>query len=153
MTILGIDPGLAATGICVLRNHTVIYRGTVKTGKELSDEERCRRISSAIGIVHLTYEPDSTWVEDYSYHGPISQNANSMRIPRLIGWIAGSLEATGCTVHLVERNTWGRAVAPSDQALKELCSSFKGDKLKNAHERDAGGIAHYAKAFWFLTIA
>ena len=137
--IMGVDPGLASTGIAILDGLSVVYRATVKTTKAEADADRCRAIARAV-VEAVELMPCAVWIEDYEFQGAArTGNRNAIRMARLVGWIAGATDG-----RLVSRNTWGRALGVKNDAQQRArLSQLTGERLHNAHERDAACVAIY----------
>lgn len=71
MRILGIDPGIAIVGYCVLdydkSDHNIIDCGSIQTDKNLSNQQRLLEIHK--DLIHLIekYKPDAAAVEQLFY--------------------------------------------------------------------------------------
>ena len=138
---MGVDPGLAATGIAVVDHGVVIYRSTARTGTEESDPERCDELADAVLSAALDHAPDLVVVEGYQYQGARTQGRNALRMPLLIGWICGRLQTPPL---LATRTEWGRALgAMQDAGQAAALAHLRGEKLRTAHERDAACLALY----------
>lgn len=146
--ILGIDPGLRATGLCAIDGTRIVYRGSVKTPREWSDHDArariCSDVSEALKRLQAGLEfVGSVWVESYEYQGPRTHTENAIRISLLVGQLVGSLSPLA-DVYEVTRSTWGRALG-SDRAVLARIERLTGLRPKNAHERDAAAVALYGQ--------
>jgi len=66
MLILGIDPGLALTGWCVLKNKDnpkLIEYGCIKTSKNSKTDQRLFKLYKELQIIIKKFKPDITIVE------------------------------------------------------------------------------------------
>lgn len=67
MKILGIDPGMAIVGYCILdfdgKNLKILHSGSIQTGKNLSESERLLEIFNDLQTIVKTYQPDVCAIE------------------------------------------------------------------------------------------
>ena len=71
MKILGIDPGLAIVGYCILdandNNYNLITSGSVQTQKNMTDSYRLLEIFNDLSEIINTYKPDVASIEKLYY--------------------------------------------------------------------------------------
>lgn len=74
MRILGIDPGIAISGYCILDischskdKYKIVDAGSVQTDKSLVDEHRLLEIHNDFKYIIQTYEPDIVVIEKLFY--------------------------------------------------------------------------------------
>lgn len=155
--ILGIDPGLECTGWCLLsvsrRCHSF---GGIKTPKEWTDRDRISSICGQLfSLLHRLRSGDVETtvasVEQYTYQGKRSHNANAFRLSRLVGSIESMYRGEGLTV---VGPTRGQALtsiglpsnakdARAKSVIARLVKSRGGVVPSNEHTRAA-----YAAAWW-----
>lgn len=86
MLVLGIDPGIAATGWGIIdgKTHrlTAVAYGTIKTGTELTLEKRILRITKEISDCITTYRPDALSIEDIFFLRNVS---SAIPVAKVIG--------------------------------------------------------------------
>jgi len=67
MKILGIDPGMAIVGYCILdfdgKNSVLLHSGSIQTSKEKGEGERLSEIYDDISVIIKKYQPDVCAVE------------------------------------------------------------------------------------------
>lgn len=67
MKILGIDPGMAIVGYCILdldeKNLNLLHSGSIQTSKNESEGERLSEIYTDINTITEKYEPDVCAIE------------------------------------------------------------------------------------------
>lgn len=71
MRILGIDPGIALTGFCILDfdkgGYNIVTSGSVQTEKEINEADRLMEIYSDIKNIIKKYNPDVLSIEKLFY--------------------------------------------------------------------------------------
>jgi len=72
MKILGIDPGMAIVGYCVLdfdgKNLSLLHSGSIQTSKDESESQRLNEIYSDIKIIIEKYKPDVCSIEKLFFY-------------------------------------------------------------------------------------
>lgn len=67
MKILGIDPGMAIVGYCILdydgKNLSLLHSGSIQTPKNESEGERLKEIYQDLCTIISTYKPDVCAIE------------------------------------------------------------------------------------------
>lgn len=147
--IMGIDPGLAVTGIAVVDGARLVYRGNVKTPTTDSDDKRGAFICSTVAKLISELAPAAVWIEDYEYQGEArTNNTTNVRMHVLLRALGmAAVSVSKAPVQFVKRNTWRRYVAKTDDALKAILARMTGLQPKNNHERDAAAVALYGQRF------
>ncbi|MBD3330949.1 crossover junction endodeoxyribonuclease RuvC [Candidatus Peregrinibacteria bacterium] len=99
MRIIGVDPGTAITGFCILdreqKQLKLLDYGCIRTSKDLSDGERLKQISSDMKILIKKWKPTASSVEKLFFskntktaisvaqaRGVIMQNLEENEIPQ-----------------------------------------------------------------------
>ncbi len=133
MKILGIDPGLAIVGYCIVQSengeNNLITSGSIQTDKGKSDSARLLEIALDIQTIIETYKPDVASVEKLFYF----KNQKTV-IP--------VAEARGVILSVLEKNNvpmfeytpmevkqiitgYGRATKDEVAKMVELCINYK----------------------------
>lgn len=133
MKILGIDPGLAIVGYCIVQNengeNNLITSGSIQTDKGKSDSARLLEIANDIQTIIETYKPDVASVEKLFYF----KNQKTV-IP--------VAEARGVILSVLEKNNvpmfeytpmevkqiitgYGRATKDEVAKMVELCINYE----------------------------
>lgn len=63
MVVLGIDPGLAITGWCVINTGKIVSYGAIKTNSKDTHYERLKKIFVELRKIIKTYNPDKVVIE------------------------------------------------------------------------------------------
>lgn len=63
MVVLGIDPGLAITGWCVINTGKIVSYGAIKTNSKDFHYERLKKIFIELRKIIKTYNPDKVVIE------------------------------------------------------------------------------------------
>lgn len=167
MIVLGIDPGLVVTGLAALDGSRVVYRGSIRTPSDDSDNERSDFIVEKVSAVLYEAKPGIVVIEGYEYQGPRTHTANSIRIAMLVGRVLQAAKSWALEEHLhgdtghiqarvevVYRTTWGHALGITTDASQERrLSKLQGLQLKNAHERDAACLAEWGGSLSRMKVA
>lgn len=152
MISIGIDPGLATTGILATSraDWKVIFRGKSSSVPTMSDDERRDKIVAevvaACESVRAEFGPATVTLEGYEFQGGKRANTkDGARIVMLIGELRRALIITGFRVRIVTRNTWGRALGihSNSQLARALVTRYGVRPGRNAHEDDAAALAWY----------
>lgn len=145
---LGIDAGLASTGLVGLVGSRVYYHATVTTPSGDDDWQRIDFIEAAIEAAIELTQPAIVVVEDYEYQGSRSHTMNSIRTSRVVAAIrATAKRATSKPlVEMVRRTQWGNRLGIKTDGHQEMwLRSLTGYPLRNAHERDAACLSRYGQ--------
>ena len=145
--ILGIDPGLASTGFCILDGK----QGrcwTAKTSPDSALDARLWVIGQALRQVLATSGLSLVAIEGYTYQGARTHTRAALILPRLIGYLEGIARADECEVMTIPRGEilWsltGKRGSPKAMVKKAL-EYRKLTGGKNEHERDALAVAYVA---------
>ncbi len=147
-TLIGIDPGLAATGWGVVRFDGTrffhVAHGVVKTNPDLSLSSRLLAIHSAVRKLILKYDPSEAGVEELYF----SHNASSaMQVAHARGVVLLALGQKGIPVECyspqhVKQAVIGRGKADKDQ-VQRLVSVVLGlsEPPSPDHAADALAVA------------
>ena len=80
MIILGIDPGVATTGVGVIRyigsKFTLIYYGIISTPANTALPIRLEQIQKELTTIISTYNPDAVAIEDIFFHKNVKTAIN-----------------------------------------------------------------------------
>jgi len=139
MRIIGIDPGMAIVGYCVMdyfseqfeNQNTIINCGSIQTDKSLSNSERLLEIHNDLLHILKTYKPDIAAVEQLFYF----KNAKTiMPVSEARGVILMTLEMLNIPVReytpLVVKQTitgYGRS---EKKEVKEMVNVILGSEQK-----------------------
>lgn len=120
MRVLGIDPGLASTGIGVIDEQgsqlKYVYHQCISTSKETPLSERILEISNAITIVLKEYTPDIVSVEDIFF----SKNVKTaMLVGQAKGAILLTAQQSGLPVYDINPLEVKHGIVGSGAATKE----------------------------------
>jgi crossover junction endodeoxyribonuclease RuvC len=98
-TVLGIDPGLARTGLAVLERHgrtaTIVWTDTVFTASRTPEADRLRTIGEAVRAAVATYRPGSVAVERVMFG---SNKVSALSVARATGVVMLIAAEAGLTV-------------------------------------------------------
>lgn len=151
MTILGIDPGLAHTGVAILggeapggvqrRSRTL----TLRTDSRSRPDGRLAYLASALLELLVAERPTLVAIEGYGYQGPQrSHNPNASVLPRLVGIFEGLARSEGIPSVTLQRGQILEALcgyASADKATVQKALQRRGFTGPNEHERDAIAVA------------
>ncbi|MBN1304732.1 MAG: crossover junction endodeoxyribonuclease RuvC [Anaerolineales bacterium] len=121
MLALGIDPGIAATGYGLVREHRdgsleAVSFGVITTPKELSIPERLRLLYIELGQIVREHHPDSCAVEKLFFQRNIS---TAISVGQARGVVLLSLAETGLQIGEYTPNEVKQAVAGYGSAGKQ----------------------------------
>ena len=98
-TVLGIDPGLARTGLAVLERHgrtaSIVWTDTILTPARTPEAERLRTIGAAVREVVATYRPGSVAVERVMFG---TNKVSALSVARATGVVMLIAAEAGLTV-------------------------------------------------------
>jgi crossover junction endodeoxyribonuclease RuvC len=156
MRIIGIDPGMAILGYCVIdfcdentdNSRNLITCGSIQTDKKLSDSARLLEIHN--DLIHLlkTYKPDAAAVEQLFF---FKNQKTIIPVAQARGIILMTLEMMGVPAHeytpLVVKQTitgYGRAEKPEVKEMVQLLmgSECKMSKLDDTVDAIAIALCH-----------
>lgn len=145
MRVLGVDPGLTATGYGVVEDVAgalqPLARGTIRTGSKASLPDRLAKIYHALRQVVEEYRPDAVAVEEVY----LARNAPSaMLTAQVLGVV--KLAAHGCELRSYaprEIKKWicGNGSAPKDQMIRMMEHLLATRDLGTDHAADALAVA------------
>ncbi len=149
-TVLGVDPGLAATGYAVLSGTSletvrVLAQGTIRTSPKTPLEGRIGEIHDRLEQIAKTHLPDALIVEDH-FNRKNAPGAGLMLGP-VIGVVAllsykMQLSFTTISPRELKHRITGYGGA-SKEAVQQSLSIWLGPRvhLSSTHEGDAMGLA------------
>lgn len=158
MIVLGIDPGLADTGVAVVdvtnpRAPVVVATLTIRTEPETPLQERLTAIGGAFLHALRIQCPGLVAVEGYGWQGPQrTQNRNASILPRIVGLIEGIASGEGVpTINLERHQILFWACGSTKASKQDVAWALRARKVtggRNDHERDAiavalAGLAHH----------
>lgn len=145
MRVLGVDPGLTATGYGVVEEEDEglrpVARGTVRTSSKAPLPDRLAKIYHALRQVVEEYRPDAVAVEEVY----LARNAPSaMLTAQVLGVV--KLAAHGCELRSYvprEIKKWicGNGSAPKDQMIRMMEHLLSTRELGTDHAADALAVA------------
>lgn len=149
MTILGIDPGLAHTGIAILNPaqglNGVARTSTLRTDSRSHLDGRLAYLASALLELLVAERPTLVAIEGYGYQGPErSHNPNASVLPRIVGTFEGLARSEGIPTVTLQRGQILEALcgyASADKATVQKALQRRGFTGPNEHERDAIAVA------------
>lgn len=139
MVILGIDPGLTHSGICVMDGSSI-----TTTEIRLADgAEGWQRMGDLVlAWIDGASRPDVIGLEDFVFMAPKASHGivkHAAQIGKLIGYLVCALEQRGHTVVLVPASQAQRG-QPKGKAARAA-----GVPGRNGHERAAHNVALWLK--------
>ncbi len=146
MKVIGIDPGITATGYGILENNTCVSTGTLRP-KEKNINDKILTICTTIEELIKTYKPDCASLEQAFYH----KNVQSLiRSSELRGAIILTLQKNGTkivqyTPTQVKLTTTGNGRASKQQVryfVEKIVLNNR--KRLSSHATDAIAIAYTA---------
>ena len=147
MRIMGIDPGLAIVGYCVLdydTAHTIVDCGSIQTSKHLSNPQRLLEIHKDLIYLIEKYKPEAAAVEQLFYF----KNAKTItNVSEARGIILMTLEMLNIPIFeytplVVKQTITGYGRADKDEVknmIQVLCEGQRIPKLDDT--TDAIAIA------------
>lgn len=147
--IIGIDPGLSATGIGIVRGKGLSVKeyafGTIHTTKNFSLPDRLYRIFSRLSETLKTEKPDAMVVEDVfslnNYPASGIQLGKVVGVILLAGHQAG-VEVTEIPVREAKKILTGNGSASKEQLEKAVRRKLQiADPIRPYHASDAMGLA------------
>lgn len=152
MRIIGIDPGLAIVGYCIMDfneendEHNVVACGSIQTDKGRTDAERLVEIYNDIKELINTYEPDCASVEEIFFF----KNAKTIiPVVQARGVLIMALEEAGVKsfgyTPMVIKQTitgYGRATKDEVSNMVKLILGTEVPKLDDTADAIAAAICH-----------
>ena len=135
MRILGIDPGLAIVGYCIVDNNKdeniLISSGSIQTDKKKSDASRLFEIAQDLQTIIDTYKPNVASVEKLFY---FKNQKTVIPVAEARGVILAILEKNNIKISEftpmeVKQMITGYGRATKDEVAKIVEMSIKYDKL------------------------
>lgn len=145
MRVLGVDPGLSATGYAVVesrgRKFAVLSAGTVRTRPDTPVPERLGRIHDALAQTLASYDPHAVAVEEVF----LAQNAPSaMGTAEVIGIVkllARGRELRSFPPRQVKKWICGNGAAPKEQMMAMVNALVSGERAEMGKWSDHAGDA------------
>jgi len=154
--VLGVDPGLAATGYGVVRRdgRHVLWQdhGCIRTLASAQTSTRLRCIYDGICDVIRSREPDLVVLEEAFAKDVVPKAAIS--IGQVIGVLLLASSQHNCEVRFVAARSVKQAITGSGSAEKsQLCRSLQRmlglkDEVRPDHAADALGLAYVGALRW-----
>lgn len=144
-TVLGVDPGLSATGYAVVtalgERFALLTSGTIRTRARIPIQERLAEIHDALFRVMEAFSPEAVAVEDVY----LARNAPSaMATAEVVGVV--KLLARGKGLHTYaprQVKNWicGNGCAPKEQVVRMVENLLEGPGIGSDHAADAAALA------------
>lgn len=147
LIILGIDPGLKTTGLCIYDASTREVRETVTVKVEASSndaeliEMRSRIVTGIFELIDRHGDPNVTTLEDFRFRSPrVSQGLvkHAVGMGKLVGWLEYALTTMPCGEIVLVNPSESKRDQPADSVARKM-----GLPGRNGHERSA-----YYAALW-----
>lgn len=147
--VLGVDPGLAATGIGIVSGHqfdvTTFSYGCIRTAAHTPLPDRLRQIHEKLTEMIVAERPDLMVVEDVFFLKRIPTSALSLAKVAGVILLAGSsngVVVSEIPVREAKRNLTGNGNATKGQLEKAVRSRLDlKDPIRPSHAADALGLA------------
>jgi Holliday junction resolvasome RuvABC endonuclease subunit len=147
MRVLGIDPGLASTGLALVNcgERRVLHCHRFNTDSMFSTAERVEMIAEVVGSWVSSHRPDLVSVEGWTWHGAAGYQAANLA--RVIGEIVGTVRMLGVPLLEVTTTEAKAAIGLRGKVSKArvklaVNAMFCGERLPNEHTRDAAVVAY-----------
>lgn len=149
MRILGIDPGIRHTGLCV-----VLFEGQRRKVLKVTELKGCTVSNVHVPLVQLIMEADVDFVGIEDFHwmgGDKTIGKHSLDLCKLIGAIFSvCYGSTGCEPVLIRKQDCNAAIGvtgktPKSRIALAVGAIFPGVKMSNEHKRDAAVVALAAR--------
>jgi hypothetical protein len=138
--VIGVDPGLASTGIVVMREvrknrYEVIFSKTIRSKPGVTLRERLEHIADNIVDTAKTYNARIVVCEAFEVRGwqkPMNSGQSMSKLINAISMKSVDAKLLFClsTPDMKKRETW-------DHLLTEVNVEFSG-RVKSSHAKDAG---------------
>lgn len=143
MKVLGIDPGIANTGLAVVsvdkHKYSLWVRTSVKTGSGLSHGERLAQIATALDRLISDYKPDAVAIEAVYHNKNVSSSVSTGKVIGICEFFSyqrGVAETYLLTPQQVKKASGLGADTDKKQLVKVVSAMF-GVKIISHHEADA----------------
>lgn len=142
--VLGVDPGLSATGYAVVAEvnggFRLLAQGTVRTKANESLSERLFRIYTELAEVVKTWDPEGFALEEVY----LARNAPSalftVQVSGAVLLLARGRKVLTYAPRAVKRKICGNGAAPKEQVW-EMIAHLLGEKPGSDHAADAAALA------------
>ncbi len=150
MRILGIDPGIRHTGLCV-----VAFTGHKREVVTVDELKACSPANVRSPLRALIHESgvDFVGIEDFHWMGAdISVGKHSLELCKLIGAIFAICHgAMGTEPVMLRKQACNAAIGitgktPKSRIARAVSALFPGVKISNEHKRDAAVVAMAARS-------
>lgn len=139
---MGVDPGLASTGVAVVggtpSRPRALEWGTITTKPATPHADRLAQLAAGVAAVLSRHDVDGAAIEGWFVH-PMSRSAMAMAEAR--GAILATLAGAGVPVVEYSPNAIKQAVTGSGRADKEqvrvMVSRLTGAEVRGSHAADA----------------
>lgn len=128
MIVVGIDPGLAATGFGVVQRRsgriTALDGGVIATRSDLPLERRLASVHTEVDDLLLRYEPDAVALEEL-YFGQNARSAFAVGQARGVVMLAAGqrrIPCAGYTPQQIKGAVCGTGRAPKDQVARMVAA-------------------------------
>ncbi len=149
MKVLGIDPGMASTGVAIIngtKTRVMGYSfGTITTSPKAPDSERLIKIYDEIRAITTSECPDLMVVEDIFSLGKYPKSGI------LLGKVTGAIIVAGCHSHIpvrevavreVKKILTGNGAADKNQLERSVRQHLgRSDPVRPSHASDALALA------------
>ncbi|MDP8234302.1 MAG: crossover junction endodeoxyribonuclease RuvC [Candidatus Saelkia tenebricola] len=152
MKILGIDPGLDATGFACIElkqdfspakiheDLSLVEVGTIFSGSDQSQEERLKHIHSKLKKLITGIKPDAVVVEDIYSNSVYPKSGLKMGHVKGVVELAvaqAGIKLSNLNATKIKKSLTGRGNATKVQVAKMIENTFNMKGLSNLHESDA----------------
>ncbi|MDO5044935.1 MAG: crossover junction endodeoxyribonuclease RuvC [Coriobacteriia bacterium] len=149
MTVLGIDPGIAQTGIAVIHNSQVAACGVIESkfknkGDIIGDlDERAEHITSEVLAIVERYKPQAVVIEAFIFQGKNRQFPSNFKTSYLVGYLVSSIRALHQGVSIIIQDNKVIHNTQLDILISRLENSERLLEQKGDHALDAARHAVY----------
>jgi crossover junction endodeoxyribonuclease RuvC len=147
--VLGVDPGLSATGYAVVerrgRAFAVLVAGTVRSGPRMVLPERLGQIHDALAAAIVAYDPQAVAVEEVFLARNAPSAMGTAEVIGIVKLLARGRELRSFPPRQVKKWICGNGSAPKEQMLAMVQALVSGDRGAmeqwSDHAADAVAIA------------
>lgn len=142
--ILGVDPGLTATGYAVVagsaRSFRLLAQGTVRTRAEEPVAERLARIHQELARVVATWDPQGLALEEVYLARNAPAAMFTAQVCGVVLLLGQGREIFTYAPRTVKKMICGNGAAPKQQMMK-VVAHLLGDMPSTDHAADAAALA------------
>lgn len=142
--VLGVDPGLTATGYAVVADTSTGFRlleqGTIRTRTEEPLPERLRKIYGALSRVIETWRPEALALEEVYLARNAPAAMFTVQVCGVVLLLAQGLRVFTYAPRKVKRQICGSGGASKEQVTR-MVSHLLGENLATDHAADAAALA------------